>query len=170
MAGQLAFKGDTWRAHLAQLQQAVPDLEHRTILDFGCGPKAGLAAVYPGRVIPYDPYVEQFATPPWNQAIDVVFSSDVLEHMPLQQIRGFLAKVRDMAPSFVFLVASTRHAQKLLPNGSNAHLTVKPPDWWLNLVARSLGHQYSLRMATADLLRQDVTLCFARDRSEGSNP
>src|SRR5438128_1581887 len=36
------FQGDTWRAHLQQLRDAIPDVDSRTILDFGCGPKGGL--------------------------------------------------------------------------------------------------------------------------------
>lgn len=154
-----AFHGDTWRAHLHQLRQVVPDLEQLTILDFGCGPKGGLSREY-RNVIPYDPYVTQFSAPPWEKQFDVVFSSDVLEHMTRRQISEFLSRLRRAAPKFIFLVASTRKAQKSLPNGANAHLTVQPPGWWLAFVANALGSHYLPIMATADLIREDVSLCF----------
>lgn len=167
MHKQCAFRGDTWRAHLRQLREAVPELEQLVILDFGCGPKGGLAAEYVNSVIPYDPYVPQYSKEPWNQSFDVVFSSDVLEHMTRPQIDQFLAHVRKAAPSFVFLVASTRPAQKKLPNGANAHLTVKPASWWLGYVSHALGRCYTPVMATADLIRDDVSMCFRRAQEEG---
>jgi hypothetical protein len=157
-----AFRGDTWRAHLTQLREIVPDLDQRTILDFGCGPKGGLAAEYGGRVIPFDPYVSEFSAPPWSKSFDVVFSSDVLEHMTLVQIHAFLHHIRTCAPEFAFLVASTRPAHKSLPNGANAHLTVKPASWWLATVSSALGNEYAPKLALADLIRADVTLCFGR--------
>jgi hypothetical protein len=157
-----AFQGDTWRAHLCQLREAIPDISRRTILDYGCGPKGGLTREFGTTVIPYDPYVPQFSTPPWDKSFDTVFSSDVLEHMSQAQINDFLRQVKTASPFSVFLVASTRKAQKLLPNGANAHLTVKPAMWWLGRVQQTLGHAYTPTLATADLIRDDVTLCFSR--------
>ena len=157
-----AFKGDTWRGHLEQLRALVPNLDQKTILDFGCGPKGGLAAEYGQRVISFDPYVAQFSASPWEKSFDVVFSSDVLEHMTQSQIRDFLRRIRTSEPEFVFLVASIRQAHKSLPNGVNAHLTVKPAIWWLKTISQALGDAYVPRMVNADLIQQDVTLCFER--------
>jgi hypothetical protein len=157
-----AFRGDTWRAHVKELRLAVPDLDQRVILDFGCGPKGGLLLELGENVIPYDPYCAQYSDPPWDLSFDVVFSSDVLEHMTLSQIKKFVNCARLAEPSFIFLVASTRPAEKTLPNGANAHLTVRPPTWWLGFVSDLLGDQYTAVMATANLLREDVTLCFER--------
>jgi hypothetical protein len=164
MHKQRAFRGDTWRAHLRQLRDIIPNLDQRVILDFGCGPKGGLAAEYEANAIPYDPYVSQYSKLPWNEKVDVVFSSDVLEHMTRSQIDQFLGNVCRADPSFVFLVASTRPAQKKLPNGANAHLTVKPAAWWVAYVARALGDGYRPILATADLIRDDVSMCFERVR------
>lgn len=162
MHKQSAFRGDTWRSHLRQLRDTVPDLDNRVIVDFGCGPKGGLSAELPSNVIPYDPYVPQYSKLPWTAKIDVVFSSDVLEHMTRTQIDQFLGNARGANPSFVFLVVSTRPAQKKLPNGVNAHLTIKPAAWWVTYVAGALRGGYRPILATADLIRDDVTLCFER--------
>ena len=36
----------------------------------------------------------------------------------------------------VYLNISIRLAVKKLPNGENAHCTVKQPDWWMNLISK----------------------------------
>ena len=50
---------------------------------------------------------------------------------------------------FVFFGVSFIKAKKILPNGKNAHATVKPPDWWSekiskNNIANSKVYKYTL--------------------------
>lgn len=161
-----AFQGDTWRAHLGLLRECVADLETKTILDFGCGPKGGLSAELGSNVTPHDPFIERFAISPWGREYDVVFSSDVLEHMTLRQITSLLGNVVSANAEYVFLSISTREAKKRLPNGANAHLTVRPPSWWLDFVGKGLGSEYSSILAVADLLRRDVSICFRRNNDK----
>lgn len=161
MHEKMAFRGDTWRGHLLKLIDAVPDIRSKKILDFGCGPKGGLAAELGDCVTSYDPYVPAYSHSPWGDHFDVIFSSDVLEHMTSAQIGRFLTNVRMEKPEFVFLCVATRRAQKSLPNGANAHLTVRSPVWWLDTVSRGLGTEYVPKMAVADLLGKDVVMCFA---------
>ena len=152
--------GDTWRAHLGQLTSVIPDLRSKTILDFDCGPKGGLAAEFGSQVTSYDPYVSQFSSDPWSKKFDVLFSSDVLEHMTKVQIRSLTKRIREAGPSYVFLIASTRAAHKRLPNGANAHLTIQPARWWLRFLSQELGEKYRVTLASSDLIREDVALCF----------
>jgi hypothetical protein len=168
---QHAFKGNTWRSHLDLLRKSVPDINNLRILDFGCGPKGGLSAELGANVTPHDPYVEKYAESPWNKTFDVVFSSDVLEHMTLQHISAFAQNIVKAHPAFVFLNISTRPAQKNLPNGANAHLTVNRPEWWLSYLGEKLGSAYQPTLAVSDLLSQDVSLCFHRENaSEQKTP
>ena len=157
-----AFPGKSWQHHVDTLMRVIPDVAEKTVLDFGCGPLGGLAARLGERVISYDPYVEKYATPPWDERFDGVFSSDVLEHMTGRQIDEFLTRVATAAPDFVFLNGSTRSAFKNLPNGANAHLTVKPGEWWLSYTSGKLGQRYNPLLAQVDLVSREVTLCFRR--------
>ena len=126
---------------------SIPKLEQKTILDFGCGPLGGLVEkLGTGSVISYDPYVPKVATPPWNRNFDVLFSSDVLEHLTLQDVRAFAKNVRRSRPQFVFLNISTRRADKTFSNGRNVHLTVHPMNWWCDTLNHFWKHLYNCRV------------------------
>lgn len=156
------FPGHSWRAHVATLRQTIPGLDSKVILDFGCGPRGGLAECFGEKVLSYDPYVEKYSALPWGKEFDVVFSTDVLEHMTSAQIDKFLTLVRHSGTQFVFLNVSTRTAYKQLPNGANAHLTVKPASWWSRKIHNGLGRNYEQILAQEDLLRNEAIFCFRR--------
>ena len=157
-----AFPGHSWRAHVEALERFVPDLGQKTILDYGCGPLGGLRQHFGDRVIPFDPFVETFSRPPWAKPFDVVFSSDVFEHIPAGEIAPLLEKIRQSSAQYVFLNISTRRAHKPLPNGANAHLTIRSARWWLNTLTNGLAPQFTSTLAEADLLRDEGTFCFKR--------
>lgn len=162
MHAKRAFPGHSWKTHFETLRHCVPEIEELRIVDFGCGPNGGLAEFLPDNVISFDPYVERFNKEPWDTDFDVLFSSDVLEHVPQRDVAPFLDNVRKSAPSYVFLNVSTRKAFKTLPDGTNAHITIKPAKWWLSRVGEGLGERFECSYASEDLLRAEVTLCFNR--------
>ena len=92
------FGGQTWKSHFQVLQSLIPNLEDLRIVDFGCGPLGGLQQFLPTAVIPYDPFVEQYSEPPWTTPFDVLFSSDVLEHVPVREIHSLLVTIRNCSP------------------------------------------------------------------------
>ena len=108
MHDQGRFKGVTWQQSLGEFQHLVPESESKLILDFGCGPCGGLTAHAGLRVVAYDPYVKQYASSPWGQPLDVVFSSDVLEHMTNPGL--FLARTADVLEEQGTLVISVPNA------------------------------------------------------------
>ena len=154
------FAGVAWKSVFDAFATAVPDLERRTTLDFGCGPRGGLAEQLPGRVISYDPHVDAYASPPWDRAFDVVFSSDVLEHLLPEDVEAFAANVRGALPEFIFLNISTRAAHKTFSNGVNVHVTVRPTQWWLDTLSRSWKTEYEGRLLQEDF--ESCTLLFER--------
>ncbi len=156
------FKGTTWLNNLEQFEDAVPDLENKIILDFGCGPLGGIRQRYGEHTVSYDPYVESFQAPPWDEEFDVVFSSDVLEHMTHREIAEFCQKVADSSANYAYLVVSTRAAKKTLPNGINAHLTVQQADWWFHFVLKHLGPEFELTWTDSDDLAANASFCVAR--------
>lgn len=159
MHGKGLFLGDTWRAKLqlfTDFMATYGSLTHggrltvadNTILDFGCGPQGGLSALdattLSGRkVIPFDPYVHRYAGEPWGKRFDTFFSCDVFEHLPTLDIFQAVVQFRKHIPvQRAFIVLSTRAANKCLPNGMNAHLTVKSADWWRGVFEVILGGHF----------------------------
>lgn len=157
---QGAFPGRSWRAHVDTLRRLVPGIDSKIILDYGCGPLGGLSECFGDNVIAYDPFVEKYSALPWGRRFDLVFSSDVLEHMRISAIDELLAQIRRARPQYLFLNISTRPAFKRLPNGANAHLTIKPAEWWLQHLGERLGAAYRPVLAEADLLRNEGTFAF----------
>ena len=157
-----SFAGVTWRERIDEFLGAVPEAEELSILDFGCGPRGGLAESFGDRVIPFDPYVEEYAEPPWSKDFDVVFSSDVLEHLSRPEIDDFVSHVRASGAEHVYLVVATRPAAKHLPGGANAHVTVKPADWWDGYLSTRLAPSFMRVSADADLVTQEVSFFFRR--------
>ena len=84
-----------------------------------------------GGVLPvcYDVGVPQLDRYP-TKAYDGVICTDVLEHIMPADVDGVLAAVHGFAIKFVYMGICCRPAGKLLPDGENAHQTIRPPEWW----------------------------------------
>ena len=57
-------------------------------------------------------------------------STDVLEHIPAEDIPWVLGELFSFADKFVFVTIAGYPAQKIMPNGENAHCTIAPMGWW----------------------------------------
>jgi hypothetical protein len=77
----------------------------------------------------YDPGVPEYETLPTGE-FDGVICTDVLEHIPEGLLPETFETIFSKARHFVFLVIDCGLAVKKLPNGENAHCTVKLPSWW----------------------------------------
>jgi hypothetical protein len=167
-----AFLGDSWLRHKGRLLDFVPAPPAQgPILDFGCGPEGGLAAdcrrAWPWiaeSFIPHDPYVPAYAQDPWKSGFRVFFSCDVFEHLPAWQLSHLLLRLRKHAScDKIFVALSTRPANKCLPNGLNAHLTVRPVDWWHGFFSAALGGVYTWAIAEADLAAGEAVFALVKD-------
>lgn len=121
-----------------------------TLLDYGCG----LGQQYTdhhlherlGVPMPalYDPGVVGLETKPQGR-FDGVICSDVLEHVPERLVENVIAECFDYADKFVWFSVCCRPAKKCFADGTNLHVTIKPPSWWKKLVKRvAAGRQYQL--------------------------
>ncbi len=166
------FLGDTWKSHsktfLKFLGGDIPS--NAPVIDFGCGPTGGLAAGFNDLVIPHDPYVKKYSTSPFGMGARTLFSCDVLEHMTQEQLNELVDNIigpRLHAPiQKVFLVISTRAANKTMPNGMNVHLTVQSPDWWKGYFDYTLGRTFTCTWAKSDMLKSEVVLGYVRTPKE----
>jgi len=97
------------------------------ILDYGCG-KATLSQSLGLPVHGYDPGIPEFSEQPTPH--DMVVSTDVLEHVQPERVDAVLKHIHSLTRKVGFhAIALTKAAHKL-PNGKNAHLTVRRADWW----------------------------------------
>lgn len=122
--GNYGLKGHLYAPKVVALAQTIGTDD---ILDYGCGQHTLQRALdFP--IKEYDPCIEGFDSPPKPAAI--VVCTDVLEHIEpdcLDDVLDDLARLTLVAGLFA---VDTRPAQKILPDGRNAHLIQKPADWW----------------------------------------
>lgn len=82
----------------------------------------------------YDPAYTPFNKLP-DKKFDGVISTDVLEHCPEEDIPWILDEIFGYATRFVFANVACYPAKKRLPNGENAHCTIREPEWWRQLLS-----------------------------------
>lgn len=121
-------------------------LRPRTVLDFGCGKGALLAELerhYPHiRFYGYDPAVPGREHIPVNR-VDLVINTDVLEHIPEKELPAVTTRIAELSDKVYF---NLHHAlaKTILPNGDNAHCTVKPAAWYHSLMESKFPHLTAL--------------------------
>lgn len=115
--------------HVANATAYADELEAETILDYGCGEMMFAEAMKPRRVSGFDPGIPGREGMP--KPCDLVVSTDMLEHVELEKLPNVLGHMRSICLKGAYVVIATRPAKALLPDGRNAHLIVKPGDWWL---------------------------------------
>lgn len=72
---------------------------------------------------------------PAGQSFDAVVSCDVLEHIDEADLPWVIDELFAFARKAIFVAIGTYPAAKILPNGENAHCTIKPSSWWRPLFA-----------------------------------
>lgn len=145
------FPGLSLLPHVHRIKNLVSANKAETLLDYGSGKgqQYEIKAVNLGEgrdriTIPeywgiktircYDPGYEPFNKLP-NEMFDAVITTDMVEHCPEEDLPWILDELFSFAEKFVYINAADYPAVKILPNGENAHCTIKPPQWWLELIA-----------------------------------
>lgn len=129
------FNGGSLAPHIQEIKQLIKEYDCKTILDYGCG-KASLHKKHKlgHEVVLYDPYYESYSNIPIG-GFDMVISTDVLEHIPENEIGKILADLISYTDKVLFLSISTKPAIKKFSNGENVHLTIKPKEWWEQMLS-----------------------------------
>lgn len=116
------------------------ELGCRTLLDYGCGResvKAALASLDPGiEVSGYDPAIPERAESP--APADFVICTDVMEHVEEQYVANVLDNIHSLARKGAFFCIALTKAKRNLPDGSNAHITLKTVEWWMGHIRMNL--------------------------------
>lgn len=133
------FPGVSTRHHVKLIGDLINQTGSLTVLDYGCGQgrqytdlkyheawKVDMPTLY-------DPGVERYKNKPQGR-FDCVVCVDVLEHIPEPLIRQVITEICDYADKFVFLVIAQFLAGELLPDGTNAHVSIFEDQWWIDRI------------------------------------
>lgn len=108
----------------------------KSLLDYGAGQSNTAALLGKELSIPtlyaYDACVEGRNVKPEGR-FDVVICTDVLEHIPEDELDELLQDIGEYSDKAIFVVSLVK-AGEILPNGENAHCTVKPESWWIEKI------------------------------------
>lgn len=137
------FSGNGCLKHSSDIINLAHGVQAKTGLDYGCGKgnqyakeflydnAAGTLEYFLGFTVDkYDPAVEQFAGTQLETPRDLVWCTDVMEHIPEEDIDFIVGELNRLSSKALFVTVATYPAKKSLPNGENAHVTVKPREWW----------------------------------------
>jgi hypothetical protein len=154
------FPGKSLIPQAHHVRRLVQETNARCILDYGSGKGAQYrpmplaqngAERWPSmqeywsveRVVCYDPGYAPFSRLP-SGCFDGVVSTDVLEHCPEDDLEWIVAELFAFAARFVFASVACHPAMKSLPNGENAHCTVRPPEYWQEIFATAAARRPEL--------------------------
>lgn len=138
MAGTDNFHGLSILQHADSIGKMVRMTRAKTLLDFGCGRadayrsphkvwhQWGLARA---DVTLYDPAFNRDNVLPTGK-FDIVVCSDVLEHIPEEEVDAFIDRLAGYARHGLWASVCCRPAKKKFADGTNLHVTVRPYDWW----------------------------------------
>lgn len=131
--------GDTGWTHADEILKFIPEINAESILDYGCGQgQLKLEIEKRGsniRVYEYDPAIPEKSIPNCTRC-DLIVCTDVMEHIEPEKVINVLAHIYGLSKRGAFFNISCKEAKAVLPDGRNAHLTVKPPEWWIETIKK----------------------------------
>jgi trans-aconitate methyltransferase len=126
------------------LFDVITNQNPQTILDFGCGKGKlieTLKVQFPDKTITgYDPANSEFDYSIDNKVYDLIYSTDVLEHVEPEFIDQTLAYLSTKSKYIYHLIALSP-AKLILADGRNAHLIQETPEWWKQ---KFIDHGYTI--------------------------
>jgi hypothetical protein len=157
LAPEETFPGFSLDPHLVRIKRLIDRTRAATVLDYGSGkgrqydarpiriPGAGdwgSVIDYWGvdEIACYDPCYAPLSALPEGR-FDGVICTDVLEHCPEEDIAWILDEMFGFATRFLYANVACYPALHHLPTGENAHCTIRPGEWWRDLlVATAARH------------------------------
>lgn len=144
------FHGMSLNTHALAIGKLIRANDVRNVLDWGCGrgdPYRGPYKVWREWGVKwfdiwlYDPAFQQHdKLPPPDKKFDLVICSDVLEHVPEEDVDEFVARLFRHAGKVVWASVCCRPAKKTFPqNGENLHVTIRPLQWWIDTFDEHCG-------------------------------
>lgn len=117
--------------HESKIRDLIAQYDCSTLLDYGSGKSEAFKKLDLGvEKTLWDPAID--GEPPLSQQFDIVTCTDVLEHIPKADMEWVFTEILNMAKKVVFIGVPCQKAYALLPDYTNAHVTVEKPDWWFD--------------------------------------
>lgn len=127
----------------------------KSILDFGCGKGMPFKQLEESnQVYNYDPVTSPIDLP---KKSDLVYSSDVLEHIETDQLEGVLNNLYNIADKYQYHLIACHPAKKKLSDGRNAHLIIEKPEWWKTILKRK-NTEFGWRIISEDITERWVQI------------
>ena len=145
---QNTFDGKSLRFFFHPIKQIIDSTKSNSLIDFGCGKakyyfeKIKIDNINYNNIADfwkiqkyflYDPGVKSFSKYPSEKA-DGVICTDVVEHIPEQDVIKFIDEIFRLANKFVYVVIACYSAKKTLSDGRNVHLCIKTTDEWKKII------------------------------------
>ena len=144
ISGSKTFAGYSLTKWIMKIKEIIDHSNSSSLIDYGCG-KAflynnkfkignkefnGLSDLWNiNEIFLYDPGVEQYSVYPHKQ-FDGLICTDVIEHIPEDDILNFIDNLFQISKKFVFIVIATIPATKYFDSGENIHLCLKDEKSW----------------------------------------
>lgn len=110
-------------------------IKPRNFIDYGCGKGVlsdTLSKEFKVKSYKYDPAISKYSVLPESQ-FDILINTDVLEHIPESDLASIINKMCSLSNISIFVI-HLGLANKILPNGENAHCTIKSPNEWNSIL------------------------------------
>jgi hypothetical protein len=124
--------GEALAEYKHDINKIIKEFDVKSILDYGCGKAEFQKYIFEKnlKITNFDPAYEEFSKKPVG-FFDLVLCIDVMEHIEESKVEEVFADIFSYSNK-VFLTISCYPAIQTLPNGKNAHYTIKEPNWWEN--------------------------------------
>jgi len=158
--------GNTGKQYAQIFFQAISQLAKKhdevTVLDYGAAKGRTVSAIQKEYWIPphvsfynFDPFVEEYAGKP--QPATFVICTDVMEHVEPECTIAVLDHIQYLTKNMVFFSISLTPAKKTLPDGRNAHINLRDPEFWLRKIRqRFILSEASVRGGTLFIVGQAI--------------
>ena len=142
--GISTFLGYSISKWILKIKEIIKINECNSLLDFGCGK----GFLYKNKfkfddqeysnlldywdlddIYLYDPAVKEFSVYPVRK-FDGLICTDVIEHIPENDILEFIDNLFKLSNKFIFVVIATMPASKFFDDGRNIHLCLKTQEEW----------------------------------------
>lgn len=139
----VAFADFELRAYREYLRAILSQHAVVSVLDYGCGGSdwqlAGFDEASEQSAVAYFGLQQALRYEPARglderRRVDCVICFDVLEHVFIADVPAVLRDIFSYAAKLVVLNVACYPAAARLPNGENAHVTVREPAWWKGML------------------------------------
>ncbi|MEP2618460.1 MAG: hypothetical protein ABJH25_10560 [Marinomonas sp.] len=124
--------------HGEYILSILSSIEKRdSAIDFGCGQSPLASKILEADdgiklFDRYDPSIENISSIP-QENYDILINTDVLEHIPEDELKTVLKTMSSVSDKAIIIIHLAK-AKLILPNGENAHCTIKKPKEWRSLL------------------------------------